>query len=253
VQHVLTELLSSEDRAWLPRIAPIAGGRTNMLTRELGGRSDPARGLRDLLEVVAAGDVDARSVEHPVMRIDLDVDGPPQYGMFFGAGMLHRAIRLTHESFPEGKAQGLFGAAVVIATLVARAATGRRSGVLVPDMMQIELGGDTLSPEEFLLVMGTTLRRLFLKMNPFWGDEPAPLRFTAIASGAHRLARGAPGIFAGRPPAHVTPAAGYWSRNVATATLGFDCGVTIDGELFEPEPDRVVRLSARDRVRFVRA
>jgi hypothetical protein len=253
VQHVLTELLSSEERPWLPWIAPIAGGRTNMIALELGARSDPARGLADLLDAVAAGRVDARGVEHPVMRVDLDGDLPPQYGMFFGAGTLHRAIRLTHRSFPEGKAQGLFGATLVTATLVARAATGRRGGVLVPDKMQIALDGDALSPEEFLLVMGSTLRRLFLRMNPFWGTGPAPLRFTAIASGARRLARAAPGIFVGRPPAHATPEAGYWSRNVDDATLCFDCGVTLDGELFDPVPGRVARLSARDRVRFLRA
>jgi diacylglycerol kinase family enzyme len=253
VQHVLTELLTPKERQWMPRIAPIAGGRTNMVALELGAPRDPARGLRRLLALAAAGQIDARSVEHPVLRVDLAGELPPQYGMFFGAGVLHRAIELTHRSFPEGKAQGLFGAAVVMATLIARAATGRRGGVLTPDKMQIALDDEALPPEEFLLVMATTLRRLFFGIEPFWGQGPAPLRFTAIASGARRLALAAPGILVGRPPAHATPEAGYWSRNAAEATVRLDSGVTLDGELFGPLPGRLARVSARERVRFVRA
>lgn len=253
VQHVLTELLAGDDRRWLPSLAPIRGGRTNMIALELGAQPDPAKGLQDLLDAAAAGRIGERSVERPVLRVALAGEETAQYGMFFGAGMLYRAIKLTHRSFPEGKAQGLFGAAIVTATLLGRAAAGRRGGVLVPDKMQIALDGDPVRPEELVLVMGTTLRRLFFGMQPFWGVGPGPLRFTAIASGARRLALAAAGILRGSPPPHATPEAGYWSRNVEDAALRLDCGVTIDGELFPPVPERVVRLSARDRLRFVRA
>jgi hypothetical protein len=31
-----------------------------------------------------------------------------------------------------------------------------------------------------------------------------------------------------------------------------DCGFTVDGELVDPEPDRVLTLSAKDKLQFVR-
>ena len=64
--------------------------------------------------------------------------------------------------------------------------------------------------------------------------------------------RSAPGILRGRPGAGVTPQAGYRSSNVRECLLQLDAGLVLDGELFEPEPDRWVRLSADEEVRFVR-
>jgi len=46
---------------------------------------------------------------------------------------------------------------------------------------------------------------------------------------------------------------GYTSVNARQIDLRIDCGFTVDGELIEPAPDRIVRLTARERVRFVRA
>jgi hypothetical protein len=131
--------------------------------------------------------------------------------------------------------------------------TGRLGGVLTPDKMQVALDREPLEPRENLVVMATTLERLFLRMQPFWGCEPAPLRVTLIASGARGLPAAVPGILRGRPLARVTPAAGYTSRNVYEAALRMDCGLTLDGELFEPQPGRLVTLRADHRIRFVRA
>jgi len=46
---------------------------------------------------------------------------------------------------------------------------------------------------------------------------------------------------------------GYTSHNVFTGELSLDCGLTVDGELFAPVPGRVVKLSADERIRFVRS
>jgi len=253
VQHALTGILGDPRRRWRPRVAPLRSGRTNMAALDIGAGRDPARSVRRLVEAERAGALASRTVERAVMRVDPG-EGAPRYGLFLGLGMLHRAIRLTHRTFPEGRAQGVFGGAVMLATLVTRAAAGRRAGVLGPDKMQIALNGEPLAPEQFLLVMATTLDRLFLRVRPFWGREDrgvAPVRVTAIASGAHRLAAAAPGLLAGRPPRHAVPGAGYTSRNVAETAFRLDAGLALDGELLEPRPDRTVRVRADDRLRFV--
>jgi hypothetical protein len=251
IQHALTHLLGGGRRAWLPRIAPIRGGRTNMTAIDLGVRRDAVAGLAALVEAARSGRLEACEIVRDVLRVEYP--GTERYGMFLGYGMLHRAVELTHRAFPDGRAQGVFGAGVVTLALVARAALGAARGVLSPDKMRIACDGVAGEPREIVLGMATTLQRLFLRLHPFWGREPAPIRTTAIEAGARRLWRAAPGIMWGRPPAHCVPENGYHSRNVRELAVQLDAGLILDGELFDPQPDRVVRVSAVEGVRFLRA
>jgi hypothetical protein len=79
------------------------------------------------------------------------------------------------------------------------------------------------------------------------------VRFTSLASDAQRIAAAVPGILRGRPAPHVTPENGYTSVNSDRVDLRFDCGFTIDGEIFDPQPDELVTLGDDRRVTFVRA
>lgn len=258
LQHVLTELLADPTPEgpgrWLPLVAPLRGGRTNMAALDLGGSRDPVRGLHRVVDAVRRGRLAERVQRRHVLRLELGDGEAPRYGTFFGAGMLHRAIELTHRTFPTGRAQGVLGGGLVTGLLVGRAALGQIGGVLAPDKMQVALDHEPLEPRENLLAMATTLDRLFLRMRPFWGQEPAPLRVTFIAKGAPGIWAAAPGILRGRPaPRRVPEALGYVSRNVHEAALRLDCGLTLDGELFEPRPGRAVKIGTDPRVRFVRA
>lgn len=254
VQRVLTELLGARRTGpWLPRIAPIRGGRTNMTASDLGARRNPIRGLAEVLDAARAGLLDQRAVERPVLRVELGPDGGVHYGTFCGIGMLYQAVQLPTQYLPRNRAQGLFGAGAVLATLVARAAAGRLGGVLTAEKIQLAMDGEPPEHRELRLVMATTAERLFLGIRPFWGRESGSVRLTTIAADAKGLARAAVGILRGRPPVWVSPEFGYLSRNCDEVIFRVDCGVTIDGELFHPAPGRIVRLTADHRVRFVRA
>ncbi|MDJ0853474.1 MAG: diacylglycerol kinase family protein [Myxococcota bacterium] len=248
LQRALTRIAGAKPRTWLPLVAPLRGGRTNTSALSLGVQRDPGRGLEALIEAVRTGTLEERIDERPVLRIDLGAQGV-HYGTFFGAGILHNAIRLTHERFPDGRAQGWLGASVTTGTLIGRALLGRYGGVLSPEKFEVELDGSPVGPDHFLILMATTLDRLFMRMNPFWGTEDGPVRFATIAErlGGWRNVR----VLRGLPPGKPTP--GYVSHNVDVVTVRMDGGFTIDGELFAPHPGRRVRLSAEDRVRFVRA
>jgi hypothetical protein len=147
----------------------------------------------------------------------------------------------------------VLGAGVLTGVLVGRGAMQSTTGMLAPDRMQIRLDGEAVAQDRFQLVMATTLEHLFLRIQPFWGREPAPVRVTAIAAGARRLWASAIGILRGRPPSHVTPEGGYTSRNVHRAEFRLDCGLMVDGELFPPQRNRIVRIEADHTLRFVRA
>ena len=251
VQLALTHLFGPRASGWQPWIAPIRGGRTNMTALDLGAHRDAVRGLAGLLAAVRTGRLAERVRVRSVLRIEL-AEGM-HLGMFLGAGALHRAVALTHRAFPDGRAQGVFGAGIVTGVLLARAAAGAMRGVLAPDKMRVSFDGVSQGPGEILLALATTLDRLFLRLRPFWGQEPAPVHVTTIAARARGLSRAAPGILRGRPPARACPANGYVSRNVHELVLQLDAGLVLDGELFDPQPDRVVRVGAVEGVRFLRA
>ncbi len=253
LQHTLTQMLTTDDSPSIPMVAPLRGGRTNMSALDIGAHRDPIKGLQGLLEDVKAGRLEERLVDRPLLRVETLRDRGTHYGFFFGAGMIHRAIDLTHSLFPHGKSQGSFGAGIVTAGLILRAIARRRDGVLTPDKAQIMLDGELVEGGEFTLIIASSLRRLFLKINPFWGREEAPVRFTAMASGCKRTAVAALGILRGKPRPFVRPDAGYTSRNVEVAELRIDAGFTVDGETIQPRSGEIVRISGDRRVRFVRA
>ncbi len=60
------------------------------------------------------------------------------------------------------------------------------------------------------------------------------------------------GLLRSRPANWVTRENGYTSRNVDRAELCMNCDFTVDGELWQPDPDRSIALSA-ERVVLVRA
>ena len=255
LMRVLTEILGQRefgDR--IPMIAPLRGGRTNMSARDMGARRDPVKGLESLLAAVFHDRLHERIVKRRVLRVEYSPERQLLYGMFFGAGVIHRGIETVHRVFPKGRSQGAFGATLVTGALLGRKALLRESdGVLTPDKLQLMLDGELQPGGEYTLAMASTLGRLLAGMRPFWGHGPGTVPFTAIEAGAKELWKAAPGILSGRPGSLVTEDNGYHSRRVDRAFIGANCGFTIDGELVGPQPGRVISITASEPVRFVRA
>jgi hypothetical protein len=260
LQYVLTEILGNNAFGnRVPMIAPLRAGRTNMSALDLGARKDPLRGLSELIACAEDGRIAERVEPRRVLRISYGYGHyiAAQYGMFFGAGIIKRAIELNHRLFENDDeksfVEGVPGATLVTASLIGRRLTGDKSGIMTPDKVQILLDGEAVDQGEFHLVMASTLSRLFARMRPFWGQGPGGVRFTSIATPCKSFGLAAPGLIRGKPADWVTPENGYLSRNVDRAELRMSCGFTVDGELWQPDPDRGVSLTAESVVHFVRA
>jgi len=263
LQYVLTEILGSRvfgDR--VPLLAPLRAGRTNMSAMDLAANRDPLRGLAELIACAEDGRIAERVEPRRVLRVSYGhgmhgSQRAAQYGMFFGAGIIKRAIELNHRLFDEeGRrkvTEGVPGATLVTAGLIGRLITGDKSGILTPDKVQILLDGQPVDDGEYHLVIASTLSRLFARMRPFWGRGPGGVRFTSLAAPCERFGAAALGILRGNPANWVTPENGYTSRNVERAELRMNCGFTVDGELWQPDSDRSIALTAERVVHFVRA
>lgn len=260
LQRVLTEVLAGSIFESLPAIAPLPGGRTNMSAADIGSTAPPAAGLVALIRALRANTLERRVVKRPVLRVDFGLGTSPQYGMFFGAGVIQRALAFKHQLYPKRRLQGLFGAGLFLGGALLRVASGSPTGIFAPDDIGLAFNHkgmatppDRLETQPFQLVMATTLKRLLLRLCPFWGTENAPLRFTAIAAKAARSPAAVWKVLRGLPPPPSALDSGYCSHNVERLTLQMDCGFTIDGELFEPQPGRTLCLAADHRLRFIRA
>lgn len=254
LQFALTELLTNPDLASVRMVAPLRGGRTNMTATDLGTPRDPVKALEALLEAARTGDLARRCTPRPVLRVRSSRRPGDQYGMFFGGGLLRRAIEFTHRIFPEGRNHGVWGVGLVTGTLITKLLSRPTEGMLTPDKIDIQLDGEPLDGgSEFYLTFASSLERLFLRLDPFWGAGPGDVRFTAVASDVRHLPRATPGILRGRPGRVVTPENGYHSANADRVELRLHCGYTVDGELFDPLPDEVVTIRADRRIRLLRA
>jgi diacylglycerol kinase (ATP) len=255
LMRVLTEVIGEgEFGDRVPMIAPLRGGRTNMTALDMDAHRDPVKGLEALIAAASAGELERRIARRRVLRVEYGPERRTLYGMFFGLGVIHRGIQLTHRSFPRGRAQGVLGGTLVTGTLLSRLALLReRDGVLAPDKLQLMLDDEMQPGGEYALAMACTLDRLFARMRPFWGEGDGGVPFTSIASGAKDLWKAVPGILAGRPGARVNEHNGYTSRNLNRALIGANCGFTVDGELVGPEVGQVISVTATEPIHFVRA
>jgi diacylglycerol kinase (ATP) len=260
LQSVLTEMLGNGTFGErIPLLAPLRAGRTNMSAMDLSADRDALHGLESLIECAEDGRIAERVEPRRVLRVSYGygLERKSQYGMFFGAGIIKRAMDLNHSLFDKSGqrhvVEGVPGAVLVTAGLLGRAITGDQSGILTPDKLEILLDGESVEQGEYHLVMACTLSRLFARMRPFWGQGPGGVRFTSVAAPCKSIGTAAIGMLRGKPADWVTPENGYLSRNVDRAELRMNCGFTIDGELWQPESDRNVALSADRVVHFVRA
>ena len=254
LQRILTELLEDAVFERRPVIAPLRSGRTNSSARDLGIQRSPVLAMDRIIDLTKNDAIASSLVRRDVLRVTLDAGGAAadvHCGMFCGFGVIDRAIRRTHERFPDGRAQGAFGGAVMAAGLLTSLALGRRDPLLDPDAMSLCLDNERLAATNYHLVISSTLERAFLKLKPFWGEGPGAVRITAIAEGAPRVASSLTRIARGKNPSPGREVPEYVSRNVDVAEIETDCGLTIDGELFAPQVGRIVRIEALPNVSFV--
>ncbi|GIW42600.1 MAG: diacylglycerol kinase [Candidatus Binatia bacterium] len=233
VQAVLTCLFRRRTTGFFPLLLVLPGGTTNMTAGDVGSRGDPASVLRKVLEDARLGRLPGRLEHRPVLRL-LSADRRLDlYGMYFAAGAIYHGIRFCREWIQRAGARGETGPGITLALVLGQILFGPRGSLIPPLRMSGEVDGETIEEGDFLGVQVTTLRRLLFGLRPFWGEGPAPLRFTAIRYAPQHALRVVLPIMRGRPNSFVTRENGYLSANARCVRLEFEGGFALDGELFE--------------------
>jgi hypothetical protein len=252
VQTVLTRLLEDRPFTTVPHVAILARGTANTTAADVGVRGEAAAGVARLLAAIRAGQVAEHVVERPILRLENLRGQGPQRGMMFGAGAIQDAIELyCREVYARGL-RGDLGIGLTLTALLLGAVINRRDrGIMRGHDIVVALDDGAEHQRSRLLVLATTLHRLIFGSRPFWNYDGQPIRYTSIGYPPDRLLRSAPKVLYGWRRRSLSPEA-YDSRGAARITVRLDASFTVDGETFEPSPNRPVLITAPDRVRFVR-
>jgi len=216
----------------LPLLALLCAGTTSMLARDVGISGSPEVALQRVLLWAHSPDDNLAVRSRPFLRVLRDTQLPPLYGMFFGAGAICQGIRAFHSrDNPMGWRGELMPALTMLRLLLSML---RNDQSAVPPLLtRTGLDGRPAMERSNLLVLVSTLERLFLGMHPYWGKEEGPLRYTAIDPGARFLLRVLPSMFRLSKNHYVSAEYGYLSHNVHQVLLDMNGEFTLDGELYE--------------------
>ncbi|MBD3620207.1 MAG: kinase [Chromatiales bacterium] len=241
----------------LPLILVLPGGTANMTAGDVGLAASHRRAWRRFYRWLAQDcPLDGRVIERHIMRVEGARDGQRRYGMFLGTGAIMQATQYAHSAV---HSRGL-GGEISLGLILIRALWGLvrqdpRFYQPTRVRMRLQTGeDDPLERDEapMLILVASTLGRLFLGIRPFWSTRPGALGLTAIQAGAARFSRSILSVLRGRPNRHATPENGYESLRADRAELWFDGELNLDGELFATAADRPLVVTAEGPVRFLR-
>lgn len=248
---VLTEILSG--RSGLPVDTPIAllpGGMTNLAAKVMGVRRAGKGGIRALLADLRAGKLDEHTHNLPLLQISLARDANPIYGFFLSTGALPNGIRFCRRRLHTAGASGSIAVGLTLARLIFGPRSPDGNEVMRPSDMALETSAFHAAGSH-LFTLATTLPELNLGIDPFWGEETAPLRFTHATWPANGLVRAMLGILLGAGNKTMRKR-GMESFNIEEALLGYTGDIVLDGEFLSPPPSGKLKISTTAPARFIR-
>jgi len=252
-QSVLTGLYAKGPFETPPALALLCGGTSNTIAGNLGVQGRPERGLARLLARAGQHGIDDVLVSNSLIRIDDPARRTPSFGMFFAAAGLARAILHRRRIVPYPWVPDPIAAAVAALSLVGDWVIHRspEQRVIPGDRITIDLDGESHDTQRYLLLMVTTLGKVFLGSRPFWGSGPGRLRFTGLTYPPARFVASVLPLLYGSADRRNLPD-GYVSRNADTIALRMNSPRCLDGEFLDPGDGESIVLSAGPVARFVR-
>ena len=230
-QAVLTLIDRAEIFPTPPLLALLRAGTTSMLPRDVGIPGPTAKGLLRALRWAKERNTDLTLQTRSILRVQRANGQPTQCGMFFGAGAICQGIKAFHRGInPMGWRGQLMPGITLLKMLLA---VLRKDHDTIPPLLTRSRIDDHPEQERLnLIVLISTLNRLFFGMQPYWGTEEGPLRYTEIAAEPKYLFRVIPSLFRWQKNRYATPENGFVSHNIHEVQLEIEGEFTLDGELY---------------------
>jgi len=233
VQAALTALFHNQPFEKLPVLTVLQSGTTSMTARDVGLLGSPVKALQKLFRWAQTGDGKPITVRRPVLRVKTP-GHPIRYGMFFGAAAIYQGIQYFHRNVNGRGFRGEVGPGLTILRFL-WALVNKNKDFAASVPLTVKLDQDPSKQFDCLVVLVTSLERLFLGMHPYWGSENGALHYTAVKAGPRHLLWALPSVLRGCSGSHSTPENGFFSHNAHEIKLNLASGFTLDGQLYMPE------------------
>jgi diacylglycerol kinase family enzyme len=235
VQAALTAIFHHRFFETKPALAVLpSAGTTSMIAGDVGLKGSRLSALQKLFSWARTNNDGATMIQRPVLKVQVPSLKTPIYGMFFGAAVIYQATHFCLQKVHTRGVRGEIGAGVALARFLWAVLLKDRN-VVPPVPITIGLNQNVPQKQKYLLVLITTLQRLFLGLRPFWGSQPKPLHYTAVDAHPRHFLQALPSAMRGHQSRHITPTNGYVSHNIDEARLTLDSGFNLDGELYNPD------------------
>jgi hypothetical protein len=247
VHAVLTRLMRRSAR--LPLIAVVPGGTTNLSANDLSRAKSPEMALENLFRIASLPDEQLPLVQRRLLEVVIG-DSLPQFGLFLGAGAVLRGMEHFRDNVGARGFRGELAAGFSMIRGIVGIARGKAAwtGTHLADVRPVARDN---WHEGRMLVIATTMNRLILGTQPWWGKQSEPIRLTVLRHGPDSLLRLTPSLLKGKPHRLMTPAHGYRSDNVSGFELRSTTGFALDGELFPLAANEIARISSTEPIDFL--
>ena len=243
----------------LPFLCLIKGGNTSMDAGDVGQPGSHLKALEQVLTWARAPTTPASLFEREVLKLTVADGTAPLYGMFFGAGAIIDGIEYCDQAVHSRGIGSAIGPGLCTLRVILALFRGDRS-LTSPTPMVVKseppLAHQTDASEDTLVLLVSTLERLFLGLRPYWsqgnGETDGPLQLSTVRFQPSRILRTLPPLLWGHAGRHATAENGYRSGRVRELALQLDGLVTLDGELYQASREAgPVRITGGGRVRFL--
>ncbi len=249
VQAVLNHLFLLQFDACWPILAVIPGGTTNMTALDLGVQGLPEQNLRILKKALAERNIPSLVQRH-VLCIE-QAGTAKIYGMFFGTGLIARAVIFSQGKVKELGLTGEIYSGLIMLGYLMGALIGRRTGAWAPVQLAIFEGEVELHRGTYAFLFASTLDRLLFGMRPYWGGGQEPLHVTFVRQQRKHPLRSLLQLLAGRGEA-LREQDGYHSHNTHSLELRMHDDYIVDGESFRADGEQgPLRVTAAGPVGFL--
>ncbi|HFB55593.1 MAG TPA: hypothetical protein ENJ46_06675 [Hellea balneolensis] len=248
IHGVLSEFLrQSSSFTTLPNFVLLPGGMTNLVADLVGVTKPSPHKLHTLLDDTAP----QRLTKLPLLTLTYGTDGRAYHGFLFSTGALPKA---TQYCLDQVHTKGIPGAQAVRMTLFKVLFSRGEARQTVLGATPYDLTTPNMHVRgNHVVSIATTLPKLMIGINPFWGAEKKPVRLTYVHEHASHLVRNIMRLFRKNiSEKHIETLKkdGFESWNIDEAQIYHAGPMVMDGE-FLPLTDGPITLSASQLLNFV--
>ena len=229
IQAAFTDAINMRRFEHAPHYVAVPCGMTNVIAADCGLKGSPVDAVDQFLWRRGRGDV--KREKRALMGVRIGDRNAPVYGFFLGAGAFTAAVKFSRTEIQAKGAKRSLAMGLTIGGAILNAAFDDHpeDPPLVAEMrsMQSPLSG----PQPLTMALMTTLRKLVLGVNPFWGEGSGALAVTTIGFPAQRMLAAAPSVLRGKSRPWFE-SAGYRSWRTNALDADFEGTVVFDGEFF---------------------